>query len=172
MPKVGDFGLGFCKQVRIDHRQEPGFINSQSRRLTSLDKTASSIERRGSPRLKSDCEAQVIADLSILDGETHSLSPPLVFLGQTTNVSLGGVGIVFPSLVVDERFCHQDNLIQMSMYLPDGAVVMTVCPVRCAPLNAADTGQGYFVGAKINAVLEHRSEFEQYLHSLALQNSN
>lgn len=163
---------GSARQVKIDHRLGPGLNTSQRSGLTRRDNSAGLIERRESPRLKSDCDAELIADLSILDSEAHIQSPPLVFLGRAINVSLRGIGVVLPSLLLDERFCSDHNPLELSLYLPRGEVVMSICPVRCSPLNAADRGQGYFVGARINAILEHRNEFEKYLRTLSPLNAN
>jgi hypothetical protein len=163
--KNGRLQLSGCtRKVNIDHGLDPGLDNCHRSNLTSVDYAARFGERRESPRLKSDFEAQVIADLSILDVQSHSQSPPLVFLGRVINVSLGGLGLILPSLLLDERFCGSSNLMELSLYLPNGAALMTASPVRCSPLSASDRGQGYFVGARINTVWERRDEFERYLN--------
>ncbi|PWT88895.1 MAG: hypothetical protein C5B55_12310 [Blastocatellia bacterium] len=123
-------------------------------------------ERRAAPRRTATCVAEVVANLSILDTETESTSQPLVFCGQTIDLSACGIGLVIPSLHVDDRFCETDNRLRLSVHLPNGPVTVEVNAVRCSPLNQNDRGQGYFLGTRILNVLQHEPEFEEYLRSL------
>lgn len=128
---------------------------------------ATPIERRCSPRLRANCDAEISADLSILDTEIDGPSKPLVFMGQTRDLSKFGVSIILPSLLIDERFCTDRNRLELSLFLPQGAVTMIVSPVRCLALDKTQTGMGYLLGARIDKVLDHREDFEQFLLSLA-----
>ena len=52
-------------------------------RLTSLEKLASSIERRRLRRLKVKCEIELAATLSLLDSDVECSDSSLIFLGRT-----------------------------------------------------------------------------------------
>lgn len=152
------------KQIKIcggDASVIHSLPEDQLNRLSALDK--SFIERRESPRLLANCEAEVLADLSILDSETTGPVQPLVFMGQTKDLSSCGISLVIPSLLIDERFCTDGRSLGLSLYLPEGPVSMAVTPVRCLALSKMDGGMGYLLGARITEVLDHREEFEHYL---------
>ena len=150
------------KQIKICGTPGP---NNSATNLVNSELT--SVERRLSPRLTAYCDAEVLADLSILDSETVGSTPSLVFMGQTKDLSKFGIGLILPSLLIDERFCNDSNRLELSLYLPDGRVTMVVSPVRCSALDETDGGRGYLVGARIHQVIDHRDEFEQYLQNLA-----
>lgn len=88
-------------------------------------------------------------------------------MGQTKDLSRGGISLVLPSLLIDERFCGDGRSLELSLHLPEGPVSMVVSPVRCSPLSKLDGGMGYLLGAQITEVLENREEFEHYLLKLA-----
>ena len=58
-------------------------------RLPSLDKIASSIERRRMRRLKARCEVELTATLSLLDNDVQNCESSLIFLGRTHDLSAG-----------------------------------------------------------------------------------
>src|ERR1044072_921785 len=60
--------------------------------LTTLEKIASSIERRRVRRLKVACELELTATLSLLDTEVQNCESSLVFLGRTHDLSAPGMG--------------------------------------------------------------------------------
>ena len=132
-----------------------------------LDKSTLPIERRQSRRLRDCCEAQLIANLSILDSDAGPHPEPLIFLGVTRDLSAEGLGVVLPSAHISENYCSETKGLKLSLYLPDGAVALEVKPVRCVPLDERDTGQGFLMGATIIGVNEHREEFERYLLALS-----
>jgi hypothetical protein len=125
------------------------------------------MERRTSPRLPANCDVEVLADLSILDSDADGPRKPLIFLGQTRDVSKLGISIILPSLLLDERFCKEGNHLELLLFLPHGGVNMIISPVRCSALDKSNTGMGYLLGARIKEVLDNRDEFEQFLMSLA-----
>jgi hypothetical protein len=132
-----------------------------------LDKSTFPIERRQSRRLKDNCEAQIIANLSILDSDAGPHSEPLIFLGLTKDLSAEGLGVIVPSASISENYCSETKGLKLSLYLPDGAVALEVRPVRCVPIDENDTSRGFLMGAEIIGVNEHREEFERYLQALS-----
>ena len=125
-------------------------------------------DRRGVPRLKAHCEAELVASLSILDVEADAGNNALMFLGQTKDLSAQGVALVLPSTLIDERYCNEVNSITLSLRLPEGPVGLEVNPVRCEPLNPRNKGQGYLMGAKILRITSHSKEFDLYLETLEI----
>jgi hypothetical protein len=134
--------------------------------LTSLDKLASSIERRRMRRLKARCEVELVANLSILDNDVQNSDSSLVFLGRIQDLSATGLGMVLPSTIIDERFCSGSNRLNLSLHLPGGVVGLEVSPVRCERLTSPYMGQGYLLGTRITNV-DDRAQFERYLDTLS-----
>ena len=132
-----------------------------------LDKSKFPTERRQSRRLKDHCEAQLIANLSILDRDAGPHPEQVIFLGVTKDLSAEGLGVVLPSAHISEDYCSETKGLKLSLYLPDGAVALEIKPVRCVPLDERDTSQGFLMGAAIIGVDEHREEFERYLLALS-----
>ena len=150
---------------------ETGLTPSRTGRLTSLDKLASSIERRSVRRLRVKCEVELAATLSLLDsdaGDLHGEDSRLIFLGQTSDLSAEGLSMVLPATIIDERFCSGANRLKLSLHLPNGVVGLEVAPVRCERLTDAYSVNGYLLGTKITNV-EHRNSFERYLESVSGQ---
>lgn len=137
-------------------------------RLTSLDKLASSIERRRMRRLRVRCEVELTATLSLLDNDVQNCESSLVFLGRTHDLSAGGMGMVLPSTIIDERFCSGTNRLSLSLHVPGGVIGMEVNPVRCERLSGPYVGHGYLLGTEITNV-DDRARFEQYLDTLMNQ---
>jgi hypothetical protein len=94
-----------------------------------------------------------------------------VFLGRTHDLSAGGLGMVLPSTIIDERFCSGTNRLNLSLYAPGGVIGLEVSPVRCERLNSPYAGNGYLLGTKITNV-EDRARFEKYLESLSVAKVN
>src|ERR1044072_9664560 len=92
-----------------------GLYYPRQGRLTSLDKLASSIERRRVRRLKAKCEIELVADLSLLDNDVQNSDPSLIFLGRTHDLSAAGLGMVLPSTIIDERFCSGGGPFSLSL---------------------------------------------------------
>ena len=136
------------------------------RRLTTLDKLASSIERRSMRRLRVKCEVELAANLSLLDNDAYDGDSPLVFFGQTSDLSAVGLAMVLPATIIDERFCTESNRLKLSLHSPDGLIGLEVAPVRCERLTDAYSVNGYLLGTKITNV-EHRESFERYLESVS-----
>jgi len=117
-------------------------------------------------RLKVRCEVELTATLSLLDNDVQSCESSLVFLGRTHDLSAGGMGMVLPSTIIDERFCSGANRLNLSLHVPGGVIGMEVSPVRCERLSGAYVSQGYLLGTKITNV-DDRARFEQYLDTLS-----
>ena len=147
---------------------ETGLTPSQHGRLTSLDKLASSIERRNVRRLRVKCEVELAATLSLLDNDAYDEDSKLIFFGQTSDLSAEGLAMVLPATIIDERFCSGSNSLKLSLHLPEGIVGLEVTPVRCERLKDAYSVNGYLLGTKITNV-EHRGPFERYLDSVSGQ---
>lgn len=161
-------------QIRTNRRRlESGLNDSLVARLTSVDNSTASTERRNTSRLKAGCDAEVTTNLSILDSEAHVSADSLVFLGRTIDLSYEGLSLVLPSTPIDERYCVKSTRIQLSLHLPKGAVSLAVSPVRCAPLDEEDTALGYLIGAQIVNFDENQADYNEYIRAiskLALEN--
>jgi hypothetical protein len=136
------------------------------RRLTTVDQLASSIERRSVRRLRVKCEVELVANLSLLDNDAYDADSPLVFFGQTSDLSAVGLAMVLPATIIDERFCTESNRLKLSLHSPDGIIGLEVAPVRCERLTDAYSVNGYLLGTKITNV-EHRESFERYLENVS-----
>ena len=147
---------------------ETGLTPSRLERLTSLDKLASTIERRSVRRLRVKCEVELAATLSLLDNDAGDADSNLIFFGQTSDLSAEGLAMVLPATIIDERFCSGSNRLKLSLHLPNGVVGLEVTPVRCERLTDAYSVNGYLLGTKITNV-EHHSSFERYLDSVSGQ---
>jgi hypothetical protein len=147
-------------------RLRTSMIKEQFEESGSLERLASSIERRRMRRLRAKCEVELVADLSLLDIEVQGAEPSLVFLGRTHDLSAGGLAMVLPSTTIDERFCSGANRLSLSLFVPDGVIDMEVSPVRCERLNGPYFGQGYLLGTRITNVAD-RAHFERYIDSLS-----
>ncbi len=133
---------------------------------TSLDKPTFSTERRHSVRIKVRCDAELTADLSILDGDANVPSEALIFFGETKDLSTHGVGLILPSISIDEEYCSESDLLRISLHLPEGSVALEVQPVRCVPLNPKDIGQGSFLGGRIVSMSGYEGNLGRYLQTL------
>jgi hypothetical protein len=165
---AGAGGLRLRASIIKEQFQETGNGLEYTRlgRLTSLDKLASSIERRRLRRLKVKCEVELTADLSLLDNDVQNSDSSLIFLGRTHDLSAAGLGMVLPSTIIDERFCSGTNRLNLSLHVPGGVIGLEVSPVRCERLTSPYAGQGYLLGTKITNV-EDRGRFEKYLETLS-----
>lgn len=164
----GSRGLRLRNLTLKQDVNETGLTPSRFRRLTSLDKLASSIERRSVRRLRAKCEVELAATLSLLDNDACDEDSKLIFFGQTSDLSAEGLAMVLPATIIDERFCSGSNKLKLSLHLPDGIVGLEVAPVRCERLTDAYSVHGYLLGTKITNV-EHRGPFERYLDSVSGQ---
>ena len=144
---------------------ESGLNYSRIGQVTSLDKLASSIERRRMRRLRAKCEVELAANLSLLDNDVQGSDSSLIFLGRTHDLSAGGLAMLLPSTTIDERFCNGSNRLNLSLHVPDGVIDMEVSPVRCERLNGPYFGQGYLLGTRITNV-ENQAQFDRYLATL------
>lgn len=135
-------------------------------KLTRLDHLTSSIERREMRRLKVRCEVELLADLSLLDTDAAEPLDSLIFMGLTSDLSTGGIAMIIPSMIMDERFCDGGNRLNLSLHLPDGVVGIEVTPVRCERITGVNSAQGYLLGTKITDVTQ-RDRFEQYIERMS-----
>ena len=157
------------RAIRItSNRRKPKKVLGDSRvRLTSVDTSSLSMERRGASRLKAGCDAELTTSLSILDTDAHLSDDSLVFLGRTVDLSSKGLSLVLPSTPIDQRYCDKEARIQLSLHLPKGAVCLEVSPVRCVPLDEEDTALGYLMGAQILSFEENQTEYNDFLRAIS-----
>ena len=153
-------------KITTNHGLGPGLNFPPIGTLTSVETTPSSIERRRAQRLNINCDAEITANLSILDTEAPSSTDSLVFLGRTKDLSAGGLAFVLPSIQIDERFCGEGSRLRLCLYLPTGSVQLEIRPVRCEPLNPHNAGKGYFIGAQILSIDDQRDVYDSYLRSV------
>jgi hypothetical protein len=151
------------------NRRKPGkrLDASKDVRLSSVDTSSLSMERRSANRLKAGCDAELTTSLSILDTDAQLSNESLVFLGRTVDLSSKGLSLVLPSTPIDQRYCDKEARIKLSLHLPKGAVSLEVSPVRCVPLDEEDTALGYLMGAQILSSERDKSEYEAFLRSIS-----
>ena len=116
-------------------------------------------------RLRVRCEVELTATLALLDNDVQNCESSLVFLGRTHDLSAGGMGMVLPSTIIDERFCSGANRLNLALHVPGGVIGMEVSPVRCERLTGPYVGQGYLLGTRITYV-DDQLRFEQYLDTV------
>jgi len=126
-------------------------------------------ERRATPRLAAMFDSELVATLSILDTNSGSDVEPLIFFGQTIDLSLKGIGLKIPLVPIDERYCDGHNRMRLAVQLPNGSASFEVNAVRCMPLDKRDRGEGYVVGTQILRVLQYEGEFVDCLRSLEME---
>jgi hypothetical protein len=151
------------------NRRNPGASVdfSQVARLITVEH-ASPDERRRAPRLEARCDAEITTSLAILDSDAKSQDETLVFFGRTKDLSAGGLSVILPSTLIDEKYCEGDSRIQLALHLPTGSVNLEVTAVRCEPLRQEDTALGYLVGAQILSIDADRDEYDEYLRSISV----
>ena len=151
------------------NRRNPGTSLNDSKvlRLTTVQNNTSVNERRRAPRLKAGCDAELTTNLSILDTDAKSDDHSLVFMGRTLDISAGGLALVLPSTLIDERYCGDETRLHLSLHLPTGPVNLEVSAVRCVPLQADDTAMGYLLGAQILSLDDNRDVYDDYLRSIS-----
>jgi len=156
-------------QLKTNRRKAEASLDfSQVSRLTTVEPNVSPEERRRAPRLKAGCDAELTTSLAILDSDAQSNDQSLVFFGRTKDLSAGGLSVILPSTLIDERYCGEDARLQLSLHLPTGKVNLEVNAVRCEPLRAEDAALGYLVGAQILSIDDNRDEYDDYLRSISV----
>jgi hypothetical protein len=121
------------------------------------------VERRQTPRFRARCEAELAANLAILDADETETTQSLIFFGETLDLSAAGISLVLPSTQIDERFCDGSQRLLIQLYLPRAVVELEVSFVRCIPLNASNLNKGFVLGGKITQIQANKSEFDRYL---------
>jgi hypothetical protein len=83
-------------------------------------------------------------------------------------MSAGGLSLILPSTLIDERYCGSDARLQLALHLPTGPVNLEVAAVRCEPLRPEDMALGYLLGAQILSIDDNRDEYDEYLRSITV----
>ena len=131
-----------------------------------MDKPTFSTERRHSQRIKVRCDAELTANLSILDGDANVPGESLIFFGETKDLNTRGVSLIIPSISIDEKYCSESDRVKISLHLPEGSVALEVEPVHCVQLNPKDIGQGSLLGGRIVSMSGHEGNLERFLQTL------
>jgi hypothetical protein len=121
------------------------------------------VERRQTPRRRIRCEAELTANLAILDVDEPETTQSLIFFGETLDLSSAGISLVLPSTQIDERFCDGSQTLLIQLYLPRAIVGLEVSLVRCVPLNVHNLNKGFVLGGKITQIHANKSEFDRYI---------
>lgn len=89
--------------------------------------------------------------------------------GHTLDVSLKGIALVVPTILLGEHHLIGENRkLMVQLELPTGAVEMRVVPIRYESLEEHRTETGYLIGAKIVEMVEtDRARFTEYVLGLA-----
>jgi hypothetical protein len=128
--------------------------------------------RRQSPRHQTRHEVCLQASISLLDAQA-SVSYPheklFTIFGSTHDLSEAGVSLVIPLIPIDVQYCQgQDHVLPLTLYLPSGEVEMKIAPVRCAPLDEKELGEGFFMGAQIKEIdLGELERLIEYLQTIS-----
>lgn len=88
--------------------------------------------------------------------------------GHTWDVSVNGLALVVPSILLDEHHLVGENRkLNVKLELPQGTVEMKVVPIRYESLEEHETETGYLIGVKIVDMSEtDREQFTQYVNAL------
>jgi hypothetical protein len=88
--------------------------------------------------------------------------------GHTRDVSERGLALIVPVITLgDHHLVGENRSLNISLELPDGAVLMQVIPVRYERLDEQASETGYLLGVKITTIqAEDRVRFEEYVASL------
>jgi hypothetical protein len=146
-------------------RSEKESGSSSTQRSGSLIELT--MERRRTRRLRVRCDAELFANLAILDSDAPPSEASLLFFGHTRDLSATNIGFVLPATQIDDKYCDKTRRVKLSVHFPDGPVSLEVRPVRCVPLNPEFKRRGYFVAAEIVSVGEARAQFERFLELLS-----
>lgn len=130
-------------------------------------------DRRRSPRNQARYEAQLRADLALLDAQVGagSMEHPLTFFGHTNDLSATGLSLVVPSVRIDEQYCVEEGrTLRVLLDLPTAPIEIEATPVRCLPLDEERPERGYIIGAQIRGMSDdQRARYNQYLGTLRLK---
>lgn len=107
------------------------------------------IERRRSPRLHTKLEAEMVVSLLLLDTSSDGEDDTLLLLGETQDVSVGGLSIVVPAIRIDEKYCAEARPLTLSLRLDPVPVQLTLETIHCERLRGDDPDQGYIIGGRI-----------------------
>jgi hypothetical protein len=154
-------------QIRTNQRRQGTGLDYSEAERVSVEKTPISSERRRAQRFVAECEAELTASLALLDSDAHPCSDTLLFFGRTRDLSAGGLALILPSMLVDERYCGEWARLHLLLHLPTGAVSLEVNPVRWQLVQRVGTPLGYLMGAQILSIDDHRDEYDNYLRSIS-----
>lgn len=88
--------------------------------------------------------------------------------GHTLDLSAKGMGLIVPAITLgDHHLVGENRSLNVSLELPEGAVLMQVTPVRYERLEEQASETGYLIAVKITAMqVEDRARFAEYVASL------
>jgi hypothetical protein len=93
---------------------------------------------------------------------------PPVLKGHTLDVSINGIALIVPSILLGEHHLVGENRkLNVRLELPEGIVQLGVTPLRYESLEEHETETGYLIGAKIVEMSRaDRERFSQYVTEL------
>ena len=104
-------------------------------------------DRRREPRAGAGVEARLVLSAAFLDAdETDPV--PLTLYATARDLSVSGLGLVVPSLRLDERACAQGHPLRVTLGLGSDAVELRAEPVHCGPLDEREPEAGSVIGAR------------------------
>lgn len=91
-----------------------------------------------------------------------------VLRGHTLDVSINGVALIVPSILLGEHHLVGENRkLNVKLELAQGTVEMKVVPIRYESLEEHETETGYLIGVKIVDMTEtDRGLFTQFVNAL------
>ena len=124
-------------------------------------------ERRQAKRLLVEVEAELSADLALLDASQRNVTGnSLLLLGLTRDISASGLALVIPAIRIDESYLSHSQKMPLALQLEGSKVNFEIEPVHCLPIVRQDPNQGYIIGARIVDFYENSAYWQHYLHSL------
>ena len=110
-------------------------------------RTPRGTDRRREPRAGASLEARLRLSAAFLDAaETDPV--PLNLYATARDVSRSGLGLVVPSLRLDERACAEGHPLRVTLGLGFDGVELEAEPVHCGPLNPGEPEAGSVIGAR------------------------
>lgn len=126
-------------------------------------------DRRRIGRKYAKHEARLLAGLSLLDADAgvDSGQHTLTLACHTVNISADGLGLVVPSIALDERsLTAKGHPLRIVIDLPPAPVEIQATPVRLQRLDDQDPARGYLIGAQIVKMSDsERTRFIDYLRT-------
>ena len=104
-------------------------------------------DRRREPRAGASLEARLLLSAAFLDAdETDPV--PLTIYATARDLSGSGLGLIVPSLRLDERACAEGHPLRVTLGLGFDTVELRAEPVHCGPVDPGEPEAGSVIGAR------------------------